>query len=52
VHAYTVVGGKDTLLLKGFNKAPVLATYDTHGLGWARGSTVSFACAVCVGYAS
>ena len=51
VHAYTVAGGKDTLLLKGSRNAAVLATYDTHGLGWARGSTVSFACAGCVRYA-
>jgi hypothetical protein len=48
VHAYKISGGQDTLLFKGAGKAAVLATYDTHGLGWARGTTVSFACAGCV----
>jgi hypothetical protein len=48
IHTYNVAGGQDTVLLAGAGKAAVLATYDTHGLGWARGTTVSFACAGCV----
>lgn len=51
VHAYRVTGGQDTLLLEGGGSGPaVFATYDTHGLGWARGKTVNFACAGCVAY--
>ena len=52
VHAYSVRGGSDTLLLKGSGAAAVRATYDTHGLGWARGVRVSFACALCFRYRS
>ncbi len=51
VHAFRVVGGVDKLLLAGGAGArAVVATYDSHGLAWARGRTVSFACAVCVTY--
>lgn len=52
VHAHRTSGGQDTLLLDSRGGAPVVATYDTHGLGWARGRAVSFACAGCVAYGS
>ena len=51
VHALRIVGGKDTLLLKAAPGRPVFPTLDTHGLGWARGFTVNFACGGCVTYA-
>jgi hypothetical protein len=50
VHSFKVSNGADTLLLKGSAKAPVLATQDTHGLGWAQGTSVSYACGGCVSY--
>lgn len=50
-HAFRISDSHDTLLLKGGGATPaVLPTYDTHGLGWGRGTTVNFACAVCVRY--
>ncbi|MGZ8688731.1 MAG: hypothetical protein ACXWZP_09920, partial [Gaiellaceae bacterium] len=52
VHAYRTTGGQDTLLLDSRGGAAAVATYDTHGLGWARGRAVSFACAACVAYGS
>jgi hypothetical protein len=53
VRARKVAGGQDTLLLKGGSGARALtATLDTHGLAWARGTSLSFACAVCVTYGS
>ena len=51
MHSLKVSNGKDTLLLKApTGGPPVVATLDTHGLGWARGTSVNFACAGCVGY--
>jgi hypothetical protein len=51
VHALKVAGGSDTLLLDGGPAArAVAATLDTHGLAWARGRTLNFACAGCVVY--
>jgi len=50
VHAFRVANGKDTLLLKGSARTPVFATLDTHGLGWAQGTSVNFACGGCVSY--
>lgn len=50
VHARSVATGADTLLLKGTPAAAVVPTYDTHGLGWAKGASVNFACAVCLRY--
>jgi hypothetical protein len=50
VRSLAVTTGKDTLVLKaGTGSAPVTATLDARGLGWARGRSVSFACAACVG---
>ena len=50
VRSLAVASGKDTLVLRaGTGSAPVTGTRDTHGLGWARGRSVSFACAACVG---
>jgi len=40
--------GTDTLLLRGSAKRPVAASLDTHGLAWRQGSTVNWACAVCL----
>ena len=38
----------DTLLLQGSRKQPITATLDTHGLAWSQGSSVNWACAVCI----
>ena len=52
IHALKVSNGSDTLLFRGGRgAAPVFATADTHGLGWAQGRRVSFACGSCVKYA-
>jgi hypothetical protein len=40
--------GTDTLLLQGSSKLPIAATLDTHGLAWRQGSSVNWACAVCL----
>lgn len=51
IHAFKISNGKDTLLLKSaVGAAPILATADTHGLGWAQGPKVMFACGGCVKY--
>lgn len=51
IHAYTISNARDTLLLQSTNAAlPIVPAYDTHGLGWAQGSRVSFACSGCVTY--
>lgn len=53
VHAFKVASSKDTLLLKSAAGAPaIFATQDTHGLGWAQGPKVNFACGGCVSYTS
>ena len=51
LHAFKLSNGSDTLLLKsGRGDPPLFATADTHGLGWAQGRKVSFACGGCVKY--
>jgi hypothetical protein len=50
VHSLKVANASDTLLLRGAAGMPIFATQDTHGLGWARGAKVSFACGGCVTY--
>jgi hypothetical protein len=50
-HAFKVANASDTLLLEGAPGKPIFATQDTHGLGWAQGTKVSFACGGCVKYA-
>jgi len=50
IHSTKVSNGADTLLLKGSAAAPVIATQDTHGLGWAQGTSVHYACGGCVVY--
>ncbi len=50
IHSFKVADGSDTLLLKGVAGRPVFATQDTHGLGWAEGSRLMFACGSCVRY--
>ncbi len=50
IHSFKVSSGSDTLLLKGTAGRAVFATQDTHGLGWAEGSRLMFACGSCVGY--
>jgi hypothetical protein len=45
--------GKNTLLLRGAAATPPLVvTEDTHGLGWATGASVRFACGGCIGSTS
>jgi len=52
VHAFKISNSKDTLLLKSNGGTPaIFATADTHGLGWAKGTSVNFACGGCVSYA-
>jgi hypothetical protein len=48
VRSLKVSNGADVLLLEGSAAAPVIATQDTHGLGWARGNTANYACGSCV----
>jgi hypothetical protein len=43
-----VGSGTDTLLLQGSRKHPIAVSLDTHGLAWRQGSTVNWACAVCL----
>ena len=50
VRSFKASNGADALLLKGSAAAPVIATQDTHGLGWARGNKVFYACGSCVVY--
>ena len=50
IHSLEVSTGSDTLLLKSSAGRPVFATQDTHGLGWAEGSRLMFACGACVSY--
>ena len=50
VHSLKVANGSDTLLLRGAPGTPTFATQDTHGLGWAQGTKVSFACGGCITY--
>lgn len=51
VHALKAADGRDTLLVRGGTAArPVFATLDTHGLAWARGRSLSFACAACIAF--
>ncbi len=50
IHSLKVATGSDTLLLKATKGRPVFATQDTHGLGWAVGSRLMFACGGCVSY--
>jgi hypothetical protein len=52
IRSLKVSNGGDTVLLRGASgNPPLVATQDTHGLGWARGRAISFACASCVRYA-
>jgi hypothetical protein len=45
IHAFKVSNNKDTLLLASGSGPPaIFATADTHGLGWAQGRSVAFAC--------
>ena len=49
IHAFKISNSKDTLLLKSRSGAPaIVATADTHGLGWAQGTTVNFTCGGCL----
>ncbi len=50
IHSVKVSNGSDTLLLKGTAGRTIFATQDTHGLGWAEGSRLMFACGGCVHY--
>ena len=43
-----VASGTDTQLLHGSRRQPVVAALDTHGLAWAQGGSVNWACAVCI----
>jgi hypothetical protein len=43
-----VSGGTDSLLLEGSRKHPIYAALDTHGLAWAQGTRVNWACAGCI----
>ncbi|MCY7303806.1 MAG: hypothetical protein LH654_12400 [Thermoleophilia bacterium] len=52
VHSFKVANASDTLLLKSQPGRVLFATQDTHGLGWAQGPKVSFACGGCVKYAA
>ncbi|MEO5634207.1 hypothetical protein [Gaiella sp.] len=47
-HALSISNGADTLLLRSAGGAPIFTTADTHGLGWAQGRQVTFACSGCV----
>lgn len=49
VHVMNISHGNDLLLLKSTQGKPVVATMDTHGLGWGQGTTANYACAVCIG---
>lgn len=51
VRSLRVADGNDALLLEGEPGRAVLPTQDTHGLGWAQGRQVHFACGGCVRYA-
>jgi hypothetical protein len=51
IHSVKVASASDTLVLKGAPGMPIFATQDTHGLGWAQGAKVHFACGGCVRYA-
>jgi hypothetical protein len=44
----TVASSADTPLLKGSKKHPVTAALDAHGLAWAQGAGVSWACGACI----
>jgi hypothetical protein len=44
IRSLALTSRTDTLLLQG----AAAATLDTHGLGWAHGNSVSFACASCL----
>ncbi len=44
-----LVSGADTPLLRGSAKHPILAALDEHGLAWARATSLSWACAACIG---
>lgn len=50
-HALKISNGSDTLLFRTGSGVPIFATADTHGLGWAQGRQVGFACGGCVKYA-
>jgi hypothetical protein len=43
-----VRSGTDTRLLQGSSKQPIAASLDTHGLAWRQGSSVNWACAICL----
>ncbi len=49
VHLMSFTHGGDLLLLKSTAGKPVVATLDTHGLGWGQGTTANYACAICIG---
>lgn len=51
IHSLKVSNGSDTLLLRSAAGIAVFATQDTHGLGWASGPKVNFACGGCMKYA-
>jgi hypothetical protein len=40
--------GTDTILLQGSRRQPITPVLDTHGLAWAQGPSVNWACAVCM----
>jgi hypothetical protein len=45
----TVGSGADTTLLEGSRAQRIIASLDPHGLAWAQGTVVSWACAACIG---
>jgi hypothetical protein len=52
IRSRTAASGKDVLVLTGAAaKVPTVATVDTHGFAWGRGTTANFACAGCIGTA-
>jgi len=40
--------GTDSLLLQGSRQHPISASFDPHGLAWAQGTRVNWACAICI----
>jgi hypothetical protein len=47
-HFLYAATGKDALVLTGTAKTPLVATLDTHGFAWGRGTAANFACAGCI----
>jgi len=43
-----IASGTAVQLLQGSRQQPIAAALDTHGLAWAQGSNVNWACAVCI----